>query len=534
MQPFVNEVVKHLKKRSDDDAVDRINYFYTPMILGFLAMGVSLKQYVGEPLQCWVPAQFKDAWESYAERYCFVENTYFVSLNESFPRSALEREERQITYYQWVPFMLFAQMILLILPKMLWNAFYFQSGIHVHSIVQEAMTSTKLKKQGKHLAKKVLKKEDQQLEGVQNASHYLMNALNYNIERKNINKKVENPSHNYVTNLYLTFKFFNWFMVTGQLYVLNWFLSPEYSYFWGYQILVDLLKGRHWHDSGHFPRVTYCDIAVREQGGHLVPHTFQCVLMINMFIEKMYIFIWFWLVFTSIVGFCSFTWWLTQSINTYGAVAFVKRHIQLGNRHGMREKICDNDVDRFVRRKLCRDGVTILRLIKSNCGPFVTSQLALQMWNAFKEDEKAERDNSSYTNKMAQAMSRKQSKQSNPDATVQWPGKQILTQDNIAPQGKLSFSQMHPATPANTPATNNGLIPPIMDNRLRDEFKRRASMLGIPMEEKDELKSAEIISNGPMEQDWGNINITDNHASHSRMPSASEYIDTIVSGLHNQ
>jgi hypothetical protein len=47
-------------------------------------------RYVGQPIQCWIPAQFTGAWEQYSENYCFVQNTYFLPLDHYIPQVVWE------------------------------------------------------------------------------------------------------------------------------------------------------------------------------------------------------------------------------------------------------------------------------------------------------------------------------------------------------------------------------------------------------------------------------------------------------------
>lgn len=65
---MLNEIVGTLsvvQPRQDDDAIDRLHYYYTTTFLITLAFFASIKMFGGKPLECWVPAEYKGSWEGY-------------------------------------------------------------------------------------------------------------------------------------------------------------------------------------------------------------------------------------------------------------------------------------------------------------------------------------------------------------------------------------------------------------------------------------------------------------------------------------
>ena len=111
-------ITKKIGPSFDDDVIDRLNYSYTSGFLTIVIIFVGAKQLVGEPIQCWVPPEYKALWEQYIESYCksllrsennfeifhilgFVQNTYFLQDSEDFPDDP-KRKKAELHYYQWV------------------------------------------------------------------------------------------------------------------------------------------------------------------------------------------------------------------------------------------------------------------------------------------------------------------------------------------------------------------------------------------------------------------------------------------------
>ncbi|VDP26853.1 unnamed protein product [Soboliphyme baturini] len=186
----------------------------------------------------------------------------------------------------------------------------------------------------------------------------------------------------YVTGLYLFIKFMYIVNVICQFFILNSFLGPQYT-FWGLEILRDLAYGREWHESGHFPRVTMCDFDVRVLG-NLHRWTVQCVLMINMFNEKIYLFLWWWFLIIAILTCINFFYWLFVSISRSSQQEFVARYLRVS------ENFSDKPgekrlLQRFVRRMLRPDGVFLLRIVSVNAGDIPTTDLVHYLWRQFRE-----------------------------------------------------------------------------------------------------------------------------------------------------
>ncbi|KAI6225945.1 Innexin [Aphelenchoides besseyi] len=371
---FLDKFLQGLKPQFDDDVVDRLNYYYTPMLFVIFSLTLSAKQYVGQPIQCWIPAQFTSSWEQFSENYCFIQNTYFLPLTYYIPSTTYERTEREIGYYQWVPFVLGLQAVMFYLPSLIWRILNWQSGIAVKGIIQMCEDVGNMQ-------------VDKRRSSVEVVAAHLSDSLRIqqNLGRKNLFAPLL-VHGTYLTILYLLVKFVYLIQVITQFVILNNFLGTNYT-FYGFEVLRDLLSGLEWQESGHFPRVTMCDFEVRSLG-NIHRHTVQCVLMINMFNEKVYIFVWWWLLIVFFATLGSLFYWALMAFSAGQQESFVSQYLRVYHQvKGSRDE--REAVRRFVHSFLRNDGVFLLRLIATNAGDLITTDVVYQLWNVFLHEERA-------------------------------------------------------------------------------------------------------------------------------------------------
>ena len=383
--------VPQSKSRNDDDWVDRLSHRYSTAVLVIFAIIVSTKQYVGEPINCWVPAHFTGNHEEYTNNYCWIRNTYYLPWEDHIPKEHEYDKRHMIPYYQWIPMILLVQALMFYLPCMVWRTMNNRSGIDVNNIVEagETFQNAEMAESRDKTLRYMTKQMDRYLHNAKQPPPGCAGRLKAILTRACCficGRKYGN----YLVALYLVVKLLYIANVIGQLFVLNQFLGTDY-HMYGIDVLRALSVGEDWTASPRFPRVTMCDFKVRRLG-NVQRYTVQCVLPINLFNEKIYLFIWFWMVFVAAMSCISFLTWLLRSLFRIDRYRYIKKHLRLfhDNLETEQEK---KRIKKFCENYLRQDGVFVLRLVGHNTNAITVTEFISSMWKFFCKKPLAEQSN---------------------------------------------------------------------------------------------------------------------------------------------
>uniref|UniRef100_A0A914HZ79 Multifunctional fusion protein n=1 Tax=Globodera rostochiensis TaxID=31243 RepID=A0A914HZ79_GLORO len=184
----------------------------------------------------------------------------------------------------WVPFILALQACSFHIPHLLWRSLNWITGYQIHAIVTAAKDS-------------VEQSADESQLTVDKIARSLLHAVQLR-HRTFLCLRAQQ----FVTVLYLSIKLSYLLLICFHLLIFKYFLGS-----------LDFALGfvRHpgnWQQTGHFPRVTVCDFSVYKYA-QPVNFTIECVLPLNMFNEKIFVFFFFWLcLMLALTVFSIFLW----------------------------------------------------------------------------------------------------------------------------------------------------------------------------------------------------------------------------------
>jgi len=213
-------------------------------------------------------------------------------------------------YYQWVPFMLFLQAIMFYVPH----------------IIYKAVEGKKLKNILDGLNLWVMKDDERESKEEVLADYVLTTK---GIHREWALQCI-GAQFLYLVN------------VVGQIFFVDCFLGWEFTKYGMAAAAFSDLDDEERVDpmSKVFPRVTKCTFQKYGPSGTIQNHDAQCVLPINIINEKIYVFMWFWFAFLTVLTVVNFIWSVAVIFQSSARAVIVAKKLRINpNREKYRRKI---------------------------------------------------------------------------------------------------------------------------------------------------------------------------------------------------
>ncbi len=381
MNQIVSAVTKVPEHRNDDDFVDRLNNRYTVMVIVVFAIVVTSQLYTGTPITCWADKHFTGNHIKYTNSYCWVRNTYYLPFEEEIPKAHEDDKRKHIVYYQWMPFILLAQALFFYLPSTVWNGFNQKAGVDCDNILAAACQLSKVDKEKNRAT--FLRMITNQLDRFLDTR---VKRIKAGMPKRAIIHKLfcglfGSRMGNYLCFLYIFSKMLYVANVISQLFVMNAILRTNFSVY-GFELIHNLIYNDNWVNSNAFPRVTMCDFKVRRLG-NVQRYTVQCVLPINMYTEKIYAFMWFWMVFIALMNAMSLLVWIGRILIPSDRVKYIHNHLRIAQKYDPsagNEKLIKDFTYNFMQQ----DGVFIMRLIGHNTNNITVTDIIAALWDHWK------------------------------------------------------------------------------------------------------------------------------------------------------
>ncbi|PAV56453.1 hypothetical protein WR25_06775 isoform F [Diploscapter pachys] len=260
-------------------------------------------------------------------------------MYENIPDDHTAREEKQIGYYQWVPFILIAEALMFSLPCIFWRLLSWQSGLNIQHLINSACDTQAL------------------------------------VDPSERNKAVEAISSCFIDNLDLQ-------SPTGQeksllAYIKFFMIYGKASLGQNLDIFLESLFA-------------------------ILKYTVQCCLLINIINEKVFAFLWCWYLLLGAITTCSTIFWIMSMFIPSEKADYVLKFMQIAHSSDMKrsekfkkgpqmERVytvipyAPHLLERFVGSFLKSDGIFILRMMANHAGDLIVVHIVRELWQEFRE-----------------------------------------------------------------------------------------------------------------------------------------------------
>lgn len=263
-----------------DNSVFRLHYRVTTLLFVIFSILVTATQFFGDPIRC---IQRDDIPEKVINTYCWIESTFTLPRALSmkvgeevvYPGVDKYREGDEViehAYYQWVCFVLFLQGLLFYVPRIIWKSW---EGEHISNLLMG-------------LNKPVMKSDDRDENCRLLASYFKDNW----------------HRHNGYGFRFFVCECLNFVNVVGQIYLIDRFLGGEFTTYGPKVIQFTQMNQEDRYDPmiRVFPRMAKCTFHRFGSAGSVQTHDALCILPLNIVNEKIYVFLWFWLVILAVIS----------------------------------------------------------------------------------------------------------------------------------------------------------------------------------------------------------------------------------------
>ena len=232
--------------------------------------------------------------------------------------------------------------------------------------------------------------------------HYFENRIDFGAKRSRLRgleylkqKVRENPLlfwffkedyGAYLAPSYLAVKCIYIILGLFTMFFLNSMVGPGF-YTFGIEVASNFFAKSDWKSisSQSFPKVTLCNIEIRQVGQPKI-QTVQCVLTINLFNEKIFTIVWWWMVFLIMSTCWSLLWWVYKVQLHFVRAKKILFYLKSGEDYQQYQDLEESDphFQYFVGDYLKPDGAFIFEIIEANSNVAFCSDLMVEMWHAFR------------------------------------------------------------------------------------------------------------------------------------------------------